>query len=145
MRTSRGVLLLALLELIAACQTAGDRAADAEYSRAIQDMADRRVEYGELRELNDVQSICFLASVGSDVLAEFTRAVSEHRPERISVAYGTITRDCPASEIFVSYDAGRGVVFSVRDGKMRILAEKRTKSALVFAREFLTIMSGEKP
>lgn len=136
---------LTFLLLLVGCETAADRAAEQERSRAIQEMHDRRVEHGELSEITAARSMCFLASPTTDTLGEFTRAVSEHRPREIAVAYGTTVGDCPTSDIFVAYDNGRGIIFAMRDGRMRMLGEKRMKSALAFAREFLMIVNGELP
>lgn len=136
---------ITLLLLLVGCETAADREAEQERSRAIQEMHDRRVEYGELSEITVARSLCFLASPTSETLGEFTRAVSAHRPREIDVAYGTTVADCPTSDIFVAYDNGRGIIFAMRDGRMRMLGEKRMKSALAFAREFLLILNGELP
>ena len=135
---------LTLLLLLVGCETTADRAAEQERSRAIQEMHDRRVEYGELSEITAARSLCFLASPTSETLGEFTRAVSERRPNEIGIAYGTTVGDCPTSDIFVAYDNGRGIIFTMRDSRMRMLGEKRTKSALAFAREFLMIFNGER-
>jgi hypothetical protein len=141
--TRCGIALTLLLLL--GCETAADRTAEQERSRAIQEMHDRRVEYGELSEITAARSMCFLASPTSENLREFTRAVSEHRPRNIAISYGTTVGDCTASDIFVAYNDGRGVIFAMRESKMRMLGEKRTKSALVFARELLMILNGELP
>lgn len=140
-RTISAILALAVI----ACSTAADRAAEQERSRAIQEIADRKVEYGELSEIAAARSICFLAQPDSQILADFTRAVSERRPPNMSISYGIVARDCADAELFVAFDAGRGIIFSLRGDKMRMLGEKRAESALAFARQFLMTINDETP